>query len=149
MKFDDPKQKEKLEEFYRKEEEDLVKILSERYEIPYIDLSTVSINSDALKTIPEDIAREAGVAVFSITGKKIKMVIISPKKKGFESIVQDLQRKGYVVTYYMASKGSLEKAWEIFQKRSEETRARYQEKLTENHTEAWVSTTLISHTEKH
>jgi len=114
MKFDDPKQKEKLEEFYRKEEEDLVKILSERYEIPYIDLSTVSINSDALKTIPEDIAREAGVAVFSITGKKIKMVIISPKKKGFESIVQDLQRKGYVVTYYMASKGSLEKAWEIY-----------------------------------
>jgi len=114
MKFDDPKQKEKLEEFYRKEEEDLVKILSERYEIPYIDLSTISVNSDALKIIPEETARETGVAAFNITGKKIKIVILSPKKKGFEAVVKDLQRKGYDVTYYMASKRSLGKAWDIY-----------------------------------
>ncbi len=114
MKFDDPKQKEKLDEFYRKEEEDLVQILAERYEIPYIDMSTVSINSDALKIIDENVARASGVAAFSIIGKKVKIIILSPKKKGFQSVLKDMQRKGYVVSYYMASKRSLEKAWDIY-----------------------------------
>jgi type IV pilus assembly protein PilB len=114
MKFNDPKQKEKLEEFYKKEEEDLVKILSERYEIPYIDMSTISVNIDALKIIDEDMARSAGVAAFSITGKKLKIIILSPKRKGVKLVMKDLQRKGYSVSFYMASKRSLEKAWDMY-----------------------------------
>ncbi len=111
MKFDDPKQKEKLEEFYKKEEEDLVRILAERYKIPYIDLSAVPINTDALKLISEEVAHDSGTAAFSITGKKIKMVILSPKKKGFKVVIKELERKGYKVDYYMTSKRNIEKAW--------------------------------------
>src|SRR3989338_8430967 len=45
--------KERLDLYYRKEEEDLVKILSERHGLPYINLLGISITADALRLIPE------------------------------------------------------------------------------------------------
>lgn len=112
--FDEQKQKERLEEFHKREEEDLVSILAARYELPYLDLSGISVNGDALKLVPEQVAREAGIAPFQVTGKKLKVAVLSPKNDKAKAVVDDLARKGYLVTLYMSSKASLGKAWGVY-----------------------------------
>ncbi len=112
--FDEQKQNERLEEFHKREEEDLVSILAGRYGLPYLDLSGISINGDALKLVPEELAREAGIAPFQITGKKLKVAILSPKNEKTKAVADDLSRKGYLLTLYMSSRGSLEKAWGVY-----------------------------------
>ena len=98
----------------QKEEEDLVQLLSVRHNVQYINLSTVSINGDALKLVPEGTAREAGVAAFSLQGQKVNLAALSPDKDSVKRILEDLSRKSYKVTLYMASTTSLEKAWRIY-----------------------------------
>jgi len=107
-------EKERLEGYYRQEEEDLVKILAERHDVPYINLTGVSVNADALRLIPEAESREAQAIGFGITGKKVLIAVISPEKTGVKRIVEDLTRKGYSVIVYMASHASIEKAWRIY-----------------------------------
>ncbi|MCR4306624.1 MAG: ATPase, T2SS/T4P/T4SS family, partial [Candidatus Yonathbacteria bacterium] len=114
MQFDDQKQQSRLDELYKREEEDLVRILAEKYEIPYLDMTAVSVNTDALKLIPEAAAREAGVAVFHINGKKLSLVVISPKNDKVNVILDDLKRAGYEVALHMGSKKTLGKAWDMY-----------------------------------
>lgn len=114
MQFDDQKQQSRLDELYKREEEDLVRILAERYNVSYLDLTAVSVNTDALKLIPEATAREAGVAAFLINGKKLNLVVISPKNDKVDVILDDLKRAGYEIMLYMGSKRTLEKAWDMY-----------------------------------
>jgi len=114
MQFDDPKQQSRLDELYKREEEDLVRILAEKYEIPYLDLTAISVNTDALKLIPEAVARESGIAVFRINGKKLSLVVISPKNEKVGTILDDLKRSGYEITLHMGSKRTLGKAWDMY-----------------------------------
>jgi len=111
LQFDEEKRDERLEEMRRKEEEDLVKILSEKYGTPHIDLTGISIEGDALRLIPEDRARGAGMAAFGITGKKLDIAVLSPERNEVKIEVEELKSKGYVPFLYMASRRSLERAW--------------------------------------
>jgi len=106
--------KERLDEYYRKEEEDLVKILAERHGLPYINLVGISITADALRLVPESEAREGGVAPFAVKGKNLSIAVLSPDNLKAREIVEDLTRKGFSVMLYMASHESLKKAWSIY-----------------------------------
>lgn len=110
IQFNEDKQNAKLEEFRKKEEEDLAELLSGRYGISYINLATVPINTDALRIVPETIARESKAAVFDAVGKKLKIVILSPKNEKTSLLIKKLEEEGYSVTPYAGSTTSLEKA---------------------------------------
>jgi hypothetical protein len=60
------------------EEEDLAQILASKYGIGYIDLTGVSINSDALRLVPEAEARDGICAAFKIVGKKLSIAVFAP-----------------------------------------------------------------------
>ena len=60
--FNDDKQQKQLDALRHEEEEELLQMLSKRYSLPYVDLSAVSIETDALRMIPEDEAKEAKAA---------------------------------------------------------------------------------------
>jgi len=109
--FDEDKQKRKLADLLHKEEEDLVQILSGKYGLEYVNLSTVAINADALRLINEQKAREAQVAGFAAIDKKIKVATRNPENEKTVAIVNELKEKGYYPELYMASIQSLEKAW--------------------------------------
>ncbi len=113
-KFDEEKQIKKLKEIRKREEEDLARILSSKYGVQYIDLTGVSVNTDALKLIPEKDARENKMAVFDIVGKKLKIAVISPNNPGSKEIIKDLEDKNYKVTIFMVSSQGLEKTWEHY-----------------------------------
>ncbi len=114
MRLNKTQHKERIEKMRQKEEENLVQILAERHGLPYIDLATTPVNTDALRLIPEKQAREAGVAAFSITGKKVFIALISPKKDLIRTIIDDLKRQAYIPTLFMASKQNVEKAWGLY-----------------------------------
>lgn len=101
----------KLAELRRKEEEELAAILSQKYGATYIDLSRVTINSEAIRIIPEAVARDASVAAFDIVGKKISLAMRSPANDKVQTLKADLTKQGYTFVDFMVSAASLDAAW--------------------------------------
>lgn len=86
-------------------------MLSEKYGVPYADLTGVSIENDALRLIPEQKARDSGVVAFKVTGKKLYLAVTSPEKTQTKEIVGELESRGYVPFLYMVSHSSLDRAF--------------------------------------
>jgi type IV pilus assembly protein PilB len=108
------KQERRLEELRKKEEEDVIRILATKYGLNFIDLKPVPINTDALRLIPEDLAREAKIAAFDRVAKKIQIAVFSPKNDKAAIILNKLEADGYKLQISMATNASLEKAWERY-----------------------------------
>lgn len=115
LDFEESKQNDRVESLRAKEAEDLAQMLSERYKIPYADLSKFSINTDALRLIPETVARAANAAAFRIVGKNIHLGVMSPQNRALGEILSDLETKNLVPTLYLVSETSLERAWSYYQ----------------------------------
>lgn len=114
MQFNDTKQKERLEELHRREEEQLAEVLSKRYGVDYADLTSKSIDTDALRLVSESQARTCEVAAFRKQNKVIMLAMRSPERPDSLQVVQDIERLGYQVRRFMVSKISLEHAWERY-----------------------------------
>jgi type IV pilus assembly protein PilB len=109
--FDDRNTEDKLRSLREKEAEDLARVLSSKYGVGYIDLSQTSIDTDALKIIPEKTARESKVAVFGILNRNIRVAVLSPKENSTLLVLEELKNAGYVTEVFMVSEKSLESAW--------------------------------------
>ena len=116
--FNEDKQNAKLEEFHRKEEEDLAELLSNRYNLPYTNLATVPINTDALRLIPEDVARDAKAAGVDVIGRKLKVAVLSPSNEKTSLLLKKLGEDGYDVMPFVVSTTSLEKAFSRYKELS-------------------------------
>jgi type II secretory ATPase GspE/PulE/Tfp pilus assembly ATPase PilB-like protein len=114
ISFDEDKQKRKLTELLHKEEEDLVQILSGKYGVEYVNLLGSPINTDALRLVNEQAARDAQVAAFSLINKKIKIAARNPGDEKVQAVVEGLKTKGYQPEIFITSTQSLEKAWKIY-----------------------------------
>ena len=65
MSLPDPKiQALQIDELKKREAEELARLLAGKYGFPYLDLTTVAINTDALRQIEEKDAVAAKVAAF-------------------------------------------------------------------------------------
>lgn len=109
--FKEERQKRKLAQLLAQEEEDLVRILSKKYGVEYLDLSTEPINTDALRLIPEEDARQVEMAAFRQIGKKISVAVRAPGTNKTKKVLTALKERGYIPTVYMVSRQSLERAW--------------------------------------
>jgi type IV pilus assembly protein PilB len=113
--FDDEKEKKDISDIRKQEEEELVAMLAEsKYGIPHVNLGAIPIENDALRTIPEKDAKEAGIAPFKILGKNVHIAIKSPQPENIERLNTYFTEHGYSPHFYMASTASLEKAWERY-----------------------------------
>ncbi len=110
-KFDEEKQETRLYELHKREAEELAKVLSVKYGAQYLDLSTISINTDALRIIPEKLSRETRTASFEKTGKKLKLATVSPQAIETIKIIKKLEEDGYKIDIYMVSLRSMERLW--------------------------------------
>jgi type II secretory ATPase GspE/PulE/Tfp pilus assembly ATPase PilB-like protein len=112
--FNDKKQEERLEELHRREEEQLAEMLAGRYAIEYVDLTSKSIDTDALRLIPEKEARESEVAAFRKVNKKIFVAMRAPERDDAARSVANLERLGYEVRRFIVSRASLDHAWDRY-----------------------------------
>ncbi len=111
VQFTEDKQMLQLRNMREKQEEKMVRYMAGKKGIGYVDLSGVSINTDALKLIPEERAKVAQMAAFNMNGKKVAIAIASPLIPAVSEEVKALVDKKYEPTLFMASHKSLEKAW--------------------------------------
>ncbi len=115
LEFDDQKQMDRVSQLYEKEEEDLAMILAKKYGIPFADLKTTQIKTNALRLIPEDRAKTSQVAPFDIIGKKLKVAILSPRRAETQNELKSLENRGYFIEPFIASSHGLQYAWERYE----------------------------------
>lgn len=110
LPFNTDAEDQKLASVREHEEEDLAKLLAERYGATYIDLSTIAIDTDALRLLPEEKARTAKAAIFEKNGKHVSLALHSPGTAEAKGILTWLTDAGYIPDLYMVSRKSLERA---------------------------------------
>lgn len=112
--FDEKEQERRLDFLRRQEEEELARILSEKYGLTYLDLSLVAISSESLKILPEPEARAAQLAPFGRVGKKLSVAVRLPEDPKTKEVLNKLTELGYIITLFMVSEESLKRAWERY-----------------------------------
>ncbi|MEK7132465.1 MAG: GspE/PulE family protein [Patescibacteria group bacterium] len=112
--FDEKRQGERLHELREREEEQLAEMLSGKYGVEYIDLTSKSIDTDALRLIPEAESRASEVAAFRKINKRVLLAMRAPDRSDAIRTIQNLERLGYAVERYIVSRGSLENAWDRY-----------------------------------
>ncbi len=115
LKFQDDNQEKKDSDFlglvHKKEEEDYMKIMSDKYALPYIDLKGVAPEPDALKQIKESDAVKGELAVFKQIGNKLYVAMFNPENPFTNELLKNLESHGYSLIKFVASHASLNHVW--------------------------------------
>ena len=114
LPFDTKNTEAKLTEVREREEEDVVSILSLKYGLTYADLSLMSIDSDALRVIPEAVARLAEAAAFEKAGGALSLAVHNPNNPSLATLIEDLSGRGFTVKQFLVSRKSLDKAFDRY-----------------------------------
>ncbi len=109
--FDTAGEDAKLALVREREEEDVVRILSEKYGLSYADLSLKEIDTDALRVIPEAEARAAEAVAFGKTAKTLTLALHNPNNPALAELRRDLAERGFSLQEFLVSKKSLERAF--------------------------------------
>ncbi len=109
LPFDTAHEDEKLAQIREREEEDVARILSEKYGMTYVDLSLKEIDSDALRVIPEAEARTAEAAAFAKTAKVLSLAVHNPSNPARAKLREELAQRGFSLQEFLVSKKSLDK----------------------------------------
>ncbi len=112
--FNEKKQEERVVELRAREEEELASMLASKYGVDYIDLSSTSIDTDALRLVPEAQARETEIAAFHKVNKNVFVAMRAPERLDSLTAVADIERLGYSVRRFICSRASLEHAWDRY-----------------------------------
>ncbi len=114
LPFDVEKEAEKIAGVREREEEDVQQILSQKYGIPYTDLTLHEIDSEALRTIPEAEARAAGIAAFGRVAQELSVGVHNPNSEALQPVLEKLTERGFTLKQYLVSRKSLERAWDRY-----------------------------------
>lgn len=110
LPFDTAAEDAQLSRFRLEEEEDLARILSEKYGIGYQDLRAAPIDVEALRLTTEAKAREAEAVPIAKAGTEVTIALRNPENPAVPAILDDLHTRGFSVTQVLVSNQSLEKA---------------------------------------
>lgn len=114
LSFNESRQNEQLEELKKAEAENLTKILSAKYGLPYADLTIYPINIDALRIVKEEVARSANIAPFSLVNKQVRIGVLSPKNPETIDVIESIKNQNYEPVLFLVSAESLKKVWERY-----------------------------------
>lgn len=112
--FNEKKQDERLLELRAREEEQLAEVLAGKYGVEYVDLTSKSIDTDALRLIPEADARRTETAAFHKINKNIFVAMRAPERPDSLKVIQGIEQLGYSVRRFIVSRASLDHAWDRY-----------------------------------
>ena len=113
--FDSDAEDAKLAAIRASEEEDLARVLAEKYNLPYTDLGIIPINMDALRIIPQSDAEESEAVAFDKNGKHISLAVRSPQNDELTRVLHELETQGYEVEMYLISETSFDLAMKRYE----------------------------------
>ncbi len=108
--FDTDAEDTKLAGLREREEEDLAQILAEKYRFPYTDLTSIPVNMDALRIVPEKEAIEAELIAFDKNGRHLSIAIHNPNNPALPALEHALEARGFALAPHMISRRSLDVA---------------------------------------
>ncbi|MEK7639158.1 MAG: GspE/PulE family protein [Patescibacteria group bacterium] len=114
VKFDDKFTNARLADLHLEEEERYVATMAPRLGFEYINLRGYTINPSALATIDERKAREANVVGFELHHNTISVGAKDPNNPLTQKVLEELERRRYIVQLYLCSSHSLEHAWKRY-----------------------------------
>ncbi|MFA5099131.1 MAG: GspE/PulE family protein [Candidatus Paceibacterota bacterium] len=106
--------KDKLSQMRREAEERDAKRRGEKTGFPYADLSTTSINIEALALIPEEEARKAKLAATEFKEKKVALVVYDSENAETKKTIERLKAEGYKLSVFTASLSGLNHIWDFY-----------------------------------
>jgi type II secretory ATPase GspE/PulE/Tfp pilus assembly ATPase PilB-like protein len=109
-RFDTGAEDAKLASARAHEEEDLARVIADKYQLPYTDLTIVPINMDALRLLPEQEAKESEAVIFDKNGKHLLIAVHNPANPALERNEHELEAQGYTLEKYLISNNSLQTA---------------------------------------
>lgn len=112
--FNDGNDSKQFAAMREKEAEALAQILAERYSLPYVDLSRVIVDNNAIRIIPEASSREAKLVVFAMNQHQVEVAVQTPNNPKVANVVEELKRQGYTANLHIASEFSIARAWEVY-----------------------------------
>ncbi len=112
--FNEKKSEERLQELRSREEEQLAEMLAGKYGVEYVDLTSKSIDTDALRLVTEAEARASELAIFHRVNKNLFVAMRAPERSDSLTTVSNLEHMGYAVRRYIVSHASLEHAWDRY-----------------------------------
>lgn len=121
--FSEEKTERKLDILRKKEEEENTQKIAQINKLPYADITTFPVETDAIKLIPEDQARHAALAAFQVSGVHLKVAIHNPKLEETRQVLEDLKKSGFIVEAFIVSRSSLEHTWNLYKKIPKEHKA--------------------------
>src|SRR3989338_8700878 len=121
IQFDEDKSNQRLDELHKKEEQDFAKLIAEKFQLDYIDLMLVPINTEALRLIKEETARQTKIAAFNLVGKKVQVAVLSPSDPDVVAALKDLGEAGFSAIVFVTTTEGLEKAWAHYKELSYST----------------------------
>lgn len=115
-KFQEEKSQRRIGLLRKHEEEEVTKLLADRYGIAYVDLAIFPIETDAMKIISEEISRSGEMAIIRMIGKQLQVAVHKPDKPEAITILNRLKEDGYTYELFISSLSSLAHAWESYKK---------------------------------
>lgn len=106
--FNDVVQNHELDDLHKEEEEELMKVLSDKYGLPYIDLRGLAPEPDAMRFVKEEDARASGAVPFKISGNKLFVATVNPHNPKLEEIYKPLENKNTSLSLFLCSHASLD-----------------------------------------
>jgi len=104
----------KLAKLRRDGEERSAQRLAEQLGLPYADLSKTPVSLDAVKTVPEEDARNGKAAVIEVKSEEVALVAVNPELPATKKVIKNLEEKKYHVKVFVVSPSSLEAAFHFY-----------------------------------
>jgi len=114
MIFQEEKQKELLAKVRREEEENRAHLLAEKTDFPYLNLSFIPIEADALVLISKKRAEKAQAVIINREVKTLHLAVLNPDDEETQLLIAELQKKGYAIKVFIISKTSFKKALDSY-----------------------------------
>lgn len=106
-----------LQRLKRTSEESEAAALAHASRLPYVDLHIFPIDTERVTLIPEGDALSLGIVLFWKRSKEIRIATLDPNNQKALDYIRALEdREGWTAKLYVASRPSIEHAWETYKK---------------------------------
>ncbi len=117
---DKDKTEAKIKIIRRQEEERKAQTLASQLGLPYLDLTTVSIDPSTLSIIPLERAKKSASILLRKFGKNLKIAVKNSENEETKKLLKELEDQAFVLEIFIVSQSSLENAWKRFKQASGE-----------------------------
>ncbi len=100
-----------------KSQEERASALAKKLNLSYVDLNLIPIETEVVVSIPEEVAKKAGLAAIYKVGRKVQIAAVDPENYETKKAIEKLAKEDHIdCKLVVVSQDSLTRAWESYQR---------------------------------